>query len=209
MILSFSLKKDDSVNVMLIMSFLGIFFSFLCLLFMLDIKSNYHTNSYHNHLIYATFPIKRYILIIRELFYFDFRIDIIVLKISFLLLCYNIFFYKESIYELIQFIALFQLQSIFVLTLLLTVKVFVKKNEEINSYLYPIFFIIIMLSSTYNALLSKQNLFTFMLFSPIHSLFHMSIIDSKNFLFSSYFIIGFCGGTMILLINKKSREWPL
>ena len=175
-----------------------------------EIKFNYDKVLYYNHSKFLFFSISRYYLIKKELLYFVLRHDIIILNILFLILCYRLYLYEESIFYIFFFIVLFFCQFGFLIMILLLVKNSTKETKNIipnisNTSMFLMFFVITS-NSIINIVPSVRNL---LYFSPFPGLFYIPI--NNNFPNSGYFsrLIPFLISVLLYLLKKSTKEWQL
>lgn len=182
----------------------------IAFVYFLEIKFNYDKVLYYNHSKFLFFSISRYYLIKKELLYFVLRHDIIILNILFLILCYRLYLYEESIFYILYFIVLFFCQFCFLVMIFLLVKNSTKEIKNIipnisNTYMFLMFFVITS-NSIINIVPSVRNL---LYFSPFPGLFYITI--NNNFPNSGYFfpIIPLLLLVLLYLLNKSTKEWQL
>lgn len=200
-------REKSFEHLMLIIGFFSLLYS---LIFMLDIKLNFNRNNYHNHSIYLFFPISRFKVVLRELFSFVFRLDLLILQTIFIFLCYKVFFYSENLYLFLLFILLFLFQSFFIILIFLTVKMYANENKKIISYLIHPFYLTIIFVINFNTIIINKKLSpSYFSLSPFHGLFYICITNRNNYNILFYSIIITLSITMLLLLFKNSKRWPL
>lgn len=162
-----------------------------------------------NHLVFCTFPVSRWFVIILEIKYYLKRWELFVFIISVLFyLTYFYFLNNTRVLPVILILILYILQITYLIIILFLVKhLFNIRNSESNIKNYSSFFIsfIILLYSFSD----KSKIIEFIFYNnPISNGF-LSYLLEKNYAFSSFSLIILFSGLLYCFGKNKINEWPL